>query len=177
MSDKIHIISCIHETCIREENIYARERDFDFAEVRIFHTLRPFRFHSLIPDSRANYTRISRILRYRKPPPPSPSMRMGPKVGARRSFVKLTFISCPLVARKLHGYRANSAACARERQTYFEKHAYISKISESSGYLAFVSRRFAAAVSFRITTGIMAGIYNSPLKSADVSASLFRVAG
>lgn len=78
-------------------------------------------------------------------------MRMAPKVGARRSFVKLTFISCPLVARKFHDYRANSAACARGRQTYFEKHAYISKISESNGYLAFLSRRFA--VSFR-TTGI-----------------------
>jgi len=39
-----------------------RDSDSDFAKVRIFHMRRPFRFLSLI-RSRANYTRISRILR------------------------------------------------------------------------------------------------------------------
>lgn len=70
-------ISRIREICIREENTYERKR---FRGGSYFPHAQAVSFPFVNPDSRANYMRISRILRTASRRPPS--MKMAAKVDA-----------------------------------------------------------------------------------------------
>lgn len=165
----LHTISRIRVSRIREENTYERKR-FWFRGGSHFPHAQAVSFSFVNLDSRANCTRISRILRTASRHPP-----VDENGGeSRRCFVKLTFISCPLVNPTVIASRV-ALIFARERRTraYFENF-------KSSGYRIYVS---SLRFSFRITARtwqlycIFWEYTALALKSADISASLFRVAG